>query len=368
MRLALVRRNTANIVVALLLLGISVPGWGQAAPKQRIFRVPYVALNEVQISGVYISVPFVPIGESWSAFSGKSPRSPEEAALQELLTALYRGDTATAESRIKPPKEVSSAKAFADYVGAFRASLGQAGDLEVEGYFPLHGRVRFVLRPVAPKAPYRLFTMRAGADGKLRFDETVAPNKVDSALNSVFRVLKGTKLEVPDLPANGFVSVTAEPGVRVSLKAMRVNADLDQIDTRTAGPALQFYKTCLDIRDKQALDRYFRCFATDVQSRLRGEFAKMTAEKQDQLFAMTSASRHVEFVIDNASSFIVYYRSNVYSVSSRDWIQRTSGGDFVLLNPLASFPLDDLVSNPETRAAISAAVGLGKHNFGVKGN
>lgn len=364
MRLALVRRN---ILVALLLV-CSVPGWGQSVPKQRIFRVPYSALNQLQESNVLIAVPFVRIGESWSAFSGRGPRSPEEAALQELLTALYRGDTATAESRIKPPKEASSAKAFADYVAAFRASLGQAGELDVEGYFPLQGRVRFALRPVAAKAPYRLFTMRAGADGKLRFDETLAPNKVDSALNSVFRVLNDSKLEVPDVPADGYVTLTAEPGVRVSVKARSINTDLDQIDARTAGPALQFYKACLDIPDKQALEKYFRCFPADVQSRLRGEFTKMSAEKQDQLFAMTSASRHIEFVIDNASSFIVYYRSNVYAVSSRDWIQRTSGGDFVLLNPLASFPLDDLVSNPETRAAIAAAVGLGKRTSGARGH
>jgi hypothetical protein len=56
----------------------------------------------------------------------------------------------------------------------------------------------------------------------------------------------------------------------------------------------------------------------------------------------------------------VYYHSNVYAVSSRDWIQRTSGGEFVLLNPLAFFPLDDLLSSPEIHSAIAAAVGLGR--------
>jgi hypothetical protein len=355
-RLAPVRRNL--FIIALVVC--SVAAWGQSQ-TQRIFRVPYNALNASQESNVFLAAPFVRIGESWSAFSGRKPRSQEEAALQELLAALYKGDTAAAESRITPPKEVSPGKAFADYVAAFRSSLVQAAELEVEGYFPLPGRVRFVLRPTIAKIPYRLFTMRAGADGRLRFDETKAPNKVDSALNSVFRVLKDTKLEVTELPKSGYVTVAAEPGVNLTARARRINADLDKMDAQAAGdPALQFYKSCLTVPDRQSLDHYFRCFEADAQSRLRGEFAKMPDDKQEQLFAMTSASRHVDFVVENASSWIVYYHSNIYAVSSRDWIQRTSGGEFVLLNPLAFFPLDDLLSSPEIHSAIAAAVGLGR--------
>lgn len=365
MHLALVRRN-----LFIIALGVcSVAAWGQSVQAPRIFRVPYNALNASQESNVFLAAPFVRIGESWSTFSGRKPRSQEEAALQELLAALYKGDTAAAESRITPPKEVLPGKAFADYVAAFRASLVQAAELEVEGYFPLPGRVRFVLRPTVAKIPYRLFTMRAGADGRLRFDETKAPNKVDSALNSVFRVLKDTKLEVTDLPKSGYVTVAAEPGVNLTAKASRINVDLDKMDAQAADPALQFYKSCLTVPDRQSLDHYFRCFEGDAQSRLRGEFAKMPDDKQEQLFAMTSASRHVDFVVENPSSWIVYYHSNVYAVSSRDWIQRTSGGEFVLLNPLAFFPLDDLLSSPEIHAAIAAAVGLGRRTpeSGAKG-
>lgn len=356
MRLALVRRKW--FAVGLLLC--SVAAWGQLPSASRIFRVPYSALNESQESGVYLAVPFVRVGESWSTFSGRKSRSPEEAGLQELLGALYRGDTAAAETRITPPKEAASGKALADYVAAFRASLVQAGELEVEGYFPLRGRVRFALRPTVAKTPYRLITMRPGADGRLRFDETQAPNKVDSAINSVFRVLKEVNLETSALPADGYITVTAEPGVTVTAKVRRINADLDKIEMAAADPALQFYQACLAVPDKQSIERYFRCFPADVQTRLRGEYNKMTADKQDQVFAMTSASRHVDFVVENRNSLIVYYHSNVYAVSSRDWIQRSAGGDFVLLNPLAFFPLDDLLSSPEVHEAIAAKIGLGR--------
>jgi hypothetical protein len=355
-RLALVRRNW--FAVGLLLC--SVAAWGQLPSASRIFRVPYSALSEPQESGVYLAVPFVRIGEPWSTFSGRKPRSQEEAALQELLGALYRGDTAAAESRITPPKEVPAGKALADYVAAFRASLVPVGELEVEGYFLLRGRVRFALRPTVAKIPYRLITMRPGADGRLRFDETQAPNKVDSAINSIFRVLKDAKLEATALPADGYITVTAEPGVTVSAKAVRVNADLDKMDVAAADPALQFYKACLDVPDRQSIERYFHCFPAEVQTRLRGEYAKMSSEKQDQLFAMTSASRHVDFVVENPNSLIVYYHSNVYAVSSRDWIQRLAGGDFVLLNPLAFFPLDDLLSSPEVHEGIAAKLGLSR--------
>jgi hypothetical protein len=355
--LALVRRK---VFIALILL-CSVSGKGQPIQVQRAFQIPYATLggaNGMHESSVYIALPFVRIGESWSAFNGRSPRSQQEAALQELVAALYRGDTAAAESRIAPTKEAASGKAFADYVAAFKASLARMGEFEVEGYFPLSGRVRFVLRPVSAGTPYRIFTMRAGANGRLKFDETKAPGKVDSVLNAVFSVLKDKKLEVPDLPKDGYVTVKAEPGVQIAVKARRINTDLDQISPDVAGPALQFYQGCLAVPDKQALDKYFRCFPGEVQTRLRSEFAKMSADKQDQLFAMTSASRHVDFVVDNGSSWIVYYHSSLYAVKGRDWIQRTASGDFVLLNPMASFPLDDLISSQEIRGAIASSLGL----------
>jgi hypothetical protein len=366
-----VRRNIfRNIFVALILL-CSVLGKGQSIQGQRVFQIPYATLsgpNGIQESSVYIAAPFVRIGESWSAFNGRSPRSSQEAALQELVAALYRGDTAAAESRIAPPKEVASAKAFADYVAAFKGSLERMGEFQVEGYFPLNGRVRFVLRPVSAGTPYRIFTMREGAAGRLRFDETKEPGKVDSVLNTVFRVLKDKKLEVPDLPKDGYVTIKAEPGVQIALKAIRINADLDQLGSSVASPALQFYQTCLTVPDKQSLDKYFRCFPADVQSRLRSEFAKMNSDKQDQLLAMTSASRHVDFVIDSGFSWIVYYHSNAYSVMGRDWIQRTAGGDFILLNPMASFPLDDLISSREIRGAITSSLGInGRGAAGARG-
>jgi len=364
---ALVRRN---IFVALILL-CAVSGKGQPIQGQRVFQIPYATLggrSVIKKKSVYIAAPFVRIGESWSAFNGRSPHSPQEAALQELVAALYRGDTAAAESRIAPPKEVASGKPFADYVAAFKASLERMGEFQVEGYFALNGRVRFVLRPVSPAVPYRIFTMRAGADGRLRFDETKEPGKVDSVLNTVLRVLKDRKLEVPDLPKDGYLTIKAEPGVQIALKAIRINADLDQISPNVAGPALQFYQGCLAVPDKQSLDKYFRCFPADVQTRLRSEFAKMSSDKQDQLLAMTSASRHVDFVVDNGTSWIVYYHSNVYSVAGRDWIQRTAGGDFVLLNPMASFPLDDLISSQEIRGAVASSLGINnRHGAGVKG-
>lgn len=357
MRLALVRRN---VFVALILL-CSVSGTAQSIQVQRIFEIPYTTLGGpggVQQSNVYIEAPFVRIGESWGAFNGRSPRSPQEAALQELLAALYRGDTAAAESRIAPPKEVTPGKAFADYVAMFKASLARMGEFEVEGYFPLPGRVRFVLRPVSAGTPYRIFTMRAGADGRFRFDETKAPGKVDSVLNTIFRVLKDTKLEVAELPKDGYMTVPAEQGVKIALRARRINMDLDQIAPAAAGPALQFYQSCLAVPDKQSLEKYFRCFPAEAQSKVRSEFVKMSAEKQDELFAMTSAPRHIDFIVDDGSSWVVYYHSNVYEVASRDWIQRTPAGDFVLLNPMASSPLDDLISSHEVRSAIATSLGI----------
>lgn len=359
MRLAPVRRS----VFAAFLLFCSVLGWTQSV-STRVFRVPYRALNGMQESNVFLSVPFVPIGESWSVFSARKARSENEAALQELLGALYRGDAAAAQARINPPKDAASGKAFADYVAAFRGSLSAAGEFYVEGYFPLKGRVRFALRPAAGNMPYRLFTFRTGGDGRLRFDETVAPNKVDSALNSVFNALKDMKLEVKDLPTDGYTVVTAGPNIRVSVKARPVNARLDKIGGSAADPWLQFYRSCLDVPDKQSLDHYFSCFPADVQSRLREQFGKMTAENQDQLFAMTTTPRHVDFVVENPSSVIVYYHSTRYAVASRDWIQRTSGGEYVLLNPLAFFPLDDLISSPEIRGAIAASLGIGPQGGG----
>ncbi len=360
MHSAIVRRN---IFIALSLL-CSVSGTGQLIQGQRVFQIPYATLGEangIQESSVYIAAPFVKIRESWTAFNGRSPRSSQEAALQELLAALYRGDTAAAESRITPPTGAASSKAFADYVAAFKASLERMGEFQVEGYFPLNGRIRFVLRPINDGMPYRIFTMRAGKDGRLRFDETKEPGKVDSVLNTIFRVLKDKKLEVPELPKDGYVTIKTEPGVQIALKAIRINADLDQIGANVASPALQFYQGCLAVPDKQSLDKYFRCFPQDVQTRLRSEFAKMSSDKQDQLFAMTSASRHVDFIVDNGSSWIVYYHSNAYSVAGRDWIRRTAGGDFVLLNPMASFPLDDLISSQEIRGAIASSLGISNH-------
>ena len=291
------------------------------------------------------------------------PRSQEEAALQELLAALYKGDTAAAESRITPPKEVLPGKAFADYVAAFRASLVQAAELEVEGYFPLPGRdcdLFFVPRwqryrtGSSPCVPEQTDVSR--------FDETKAPRQ--GGFGAQFSV---SRLERYEAGSGGICreAVTPYRGCRTGREPYSQSKPHQREPgqdgyAQAADPALQFYKSCLTVPDRQSLDHYFRCFEGDAQSRLRGEFAKMPDDKQEQLFAMTSASRHVDFVVENPSSWIVYYHSNVYAVSSRDWIQRTSGGEFVLLNPLVFFPLDDLLSSPEIHAAIAAAVGLGR--------
>ena len=92
MHLALVRRKWFVVLLTLA----SAASWAQSVQSRRVFKVPYVALNEPQESNVYLAVPFVRIGESWSAFSGGKARSAEETALQELLGALYRGDVAAA--------------------------------------------------------------------------------------------------------------------------------------------------------------------------------------------------------------------------------------------------------------------------------
>lgn len=328
---------------------------------KRIFKIPYPGLGELRTSDVLVSIPFVRIGELWNSFRRREPRTEEEAALQELLSAIYRGDVAAAAGRVSLPKQSTSDKAFEGYVNSFKASLERAGELEVEGYFPLSGRVRFVLRPTRDTEPYRLITMRPGPQGRLRFDETYGPNKVDAVLNAIFRVLKNVQLEVPDEPTDRYVKITAEvdppyDDIRLAVKARLINANLEQLDSRLTNPQLQFYKACLSVPDKISMGRYFQCFSHEVQSQLHEEFSKMSIEKQNELFAMTSSPRHIDFVIENASSDVVYYHNAIYMVTSRDWIERTSRGDFVLLNPLASFPLDDLLSSPPIRASVAAAL------------
>lgn len=357
MRLEIVARSLA----ALLLLVSLAEARGQSATEKRIFQIPYAGASELRASNALLVAPFVRIGEPWKTFSRRSPRTEEEAALQELFAAVYGGDVVAAAARINPPREAAQGKAFEDYVNAFKASQERAGDLEVEGYFPLSGRVRFVLRPTRPTERYRLITMRAGPQGRLRFDETQAPNKVDSVLNAIFRVLKDMPLETRGVPANGYFTVTAEEipehgNVQLAVKARLVNADLKQLDPRLSDAPLQFYKECLSLPEKGAMDRFFQCFQPEVQPRLREVFMGMSAEKQSQTMAAAYSPRHIDFVVENPTSEVIYYRSLVAAVVSRDWIERTSGGSFVLLNPLASFPLDDLLSSPQIRTSLAATL------------
>lgn len=348
-----------NLVVFLMVIFVA-PAWGQPAAGKRMFAVAYPGPSDLRISNVILVVPFVRISESWRSFSSRKPHTEEEAALQELLSAVYRGDPTAAAARVSPPKHASSGSAFANYINAFKASLERAGEIEVEGYFPLSGRVRFALRPIRATTSHRLLTMRFGKDGRLRFDETEAPNKVDGVLNTIFHVLKNVPLEIPRVPVGNYVTVIAEENtphgeVQLAVKARLVDADLEQINSGL-DPPLQFYKECLQVSAKTLMKRYFQCFPADIQSRLREEFTKMSAEKQNDLASIISSPRHIDFVVENPSSEVVYYHSSSHAVASRDWIERTSAGGFVLMNPLSSFPLDDLLSSKEVRASIGAAL------------
>ena len=273
-----------------------------------------------------------------------------------MLTAIYQGDVAAARTRITPPAAYASGKAFDDYVAAFKSSLQSAGEFQIEGYFPLPGRVRFALRPVAGGGAYRILTFRKSAD-RVRFDETLAPNTTDSLLNTVLRVAASQPLEQAAPP--GGETVVIEPNrtygdVKLTVRARLIDVDAGLL--ANADPALQFYKACLALPTKNLMNEYFACFVPDVQARLRQEFAKMPVADQQRVAGTMTASRHIEFVVENPTSEVVYFHSTVSPVQGRDWIEKQPNGSFAMLSPTTSFPLDDALSKAEVREAILAAL------------
>ena len=346
-----VRLSALAIIAATSVVAVSA----QSKTGARVFRVPYSGAAASEVSNVLLTVPFTRIGKPWSAFSRRTGGSREEIALRELLDAVYRGDNSSASARITPPAASASGKAFDDYVAAFRTSLQSAGDLQIEGYFPLPGRVRFALRPVAG-GPYRLFTFRQSGD-RLRFNETQAPNTTDSLLNAVLRVAATQPLEAS--AAAGGVTVVLEPNrpagdVRLTVPARWIDADAGLLETADA--ALQFYQKCVSLPAKNAVNDYFGCFVADVQPRLRQEFAKMTPAEQQRVAGTMTASRHIDFVVENPTSEVVFYHSTVSGVQGRDWIEKLPNGSFAMLSPMMSFPLADVLSKRKVREAILATL------------
>ena len=353
MRSGTVRRSVAATLVLLWAASAS----SQSRPAERVFTVPYTGPAGVEMSSVLLTVPFVRIGEPWSAFSRRPGRSQEEIALQELLKAVYEGDSAAARTRIAPPPAAASGKAFDDYVASFKASLQSAGELQVEGYFPLPGRVRFALRPVSGGGAYRVFTFRQ-SEGRARFDETQAPNTTDSLLNTALRVAASQQLEQAS-PARDAVTIVIEPNrtygdVKLAVRARLIDTDAGLL--ANVDPALQFYKACLSLPTKNLMSEYFACFLPDVQSRLRQEFAKMPPAEQQRVAGTMTSSRHIEFVVENPASEVVYFHSTVSPVRGRDWIEKLPNGSFAMLSPTTFFPLDDALSKAEVRDAILAAL------------
>jgi hypothetical protein len=352
-----VRSGTVRSLAAALVLLSAAAASSQSRPVERVFAVPYTGAAGVEVSSVRLTVPFVGIGEPWSSFSKRPGRSQEEIALQELLTAVYQGDTTAAKTRIAPPPASASGKAFDDYVAAFKASLQSAGALQVEGYFPLPGRVRFALRP-ANGGAYRVFTFRQ-SEGRARFDETQAPNMTDSLLNTVLRVAATQSLEQTAPPASDGVTIVIEPNrtygdVKLTVRARLIDTDAGLL--ANVDPALQFYKACLSLPTRNLMSEYFACFLPDVQSRLRQEFAKMPPAEQQRVAGTMTSSRHIEFVVENPASEVVYFHSTVSAVRGRDWIEKLPNGSFAMLSPTTFFPLDDALSKPEVRDAILAAL------------
>ena len=353
-----VRSGTVRSVAATLVLLSAASASSQTRPAERVFIVPYTGPAGVEMSGVLLTIPFVRIGEPWSAFSRRPGRSQEEIALQELLKAVYEGDSAAARTRIAPPPAAASGKAFDDYVAAFKGSLQSAGEFQVEGYFPLPGRVRFALRPVTGGGAYRILTFRQ-SEGRARFDETQAPNATDSLLNTVLRVAASQPLEQAAPPARDGVTIVIEPNrtygdVKLTVRARLIDTDAGLL--ANVDPALQFYKACLSLPTKNLMSEYFACFLPDVQSRLRQEFAKMPPAEQQRVAGTMTSSRHIEFVVENPASEVVYFHSTVSAVRGRDWIEKLPNGSFAMLSPTTFFPLDDALSKAEVRDAILAAL------------
>lgn len=354
MRLAIAH---PSLVAWLLLISVSLAR-GQSLKETRYFRIPYPGPSEPQVSDVVLALPFVRIGEPWRSFSGRKTRTSEEKALWELLSAVYRGDVATAAAWVKAPERAVSADGLAGYIKAFKASLERAGEVEVQGYFPLPGRVRFVLRPMVAKESYRLLTMRPGPEGHLRFDETEAPNRVDSALNAIFRVLNNVNLEVSGIPTEQYVSVETEKpspdgAIRIAARALLVDAYLEQLPAEPDA-ALTFYRDCFAVPEEKLIETYFRCFTPEVRGRLQDALAKMTLDQQHDLLLRIKSRRHVDYVIYANSSEIVYYTTT--SMEGRDWIDHVSPNRFVLLDSSRSFPLDELLSSTEVRSSIFTAL------------
>src|SRR5258705_12852750 len=103
-----VRSGTVRSLAAALVLLWAAAASSQSRPVERVFAVPYTGAAGVEVSSVRLTVPFVGIGEPWSSFSKRPGRSQEEIALQELLTAVYQGDTTAAKPRIAPPPASAS--------------------------------------------------------------------------------------------------------------------------------------------------------------------------------------------------------------------------------------------------------------------
>jgi len=341
------------------MLGLAGLCTGQDRGTPRVLRIPYTLGGRTEMSNAYLTVPFVRIGSSWTAFSRSKQTGAEEFALQQLLAGVYAGDRAVAAQRIRRVRELANQQKFDEYVQGFKASLAKAGEMDIEGYFLLPGRVRFVLKPQDPVRPYRLLTFRSEAGGPLMFDETQTNNKVDSALNSVFLNMRGLRLEVPEAPRAGTVTVTAEaaqppaPAVKLTVKADLIDQDTDRKFT-AFGPALEFYRRCYTIENEAQIGNFFSCFDPGTQAKIRAEYQKMTADHRTAFVAVTASVRHVEFAVQNPASTFIYYSLKSQPVSHRDIVVGAPAGPQYLENPMVSFPLDDLLT--QLRSGIYAAL------------
>ncbi len=338
----------------------TVPKSVVTCPDSPVYKIPYSYGGRTIVSGFYLRLPMTQLNMPWKGLKERTGADKADAALKDLLTAIYDKNYNLAEQRIDTSRALATFGSIKAYIDTFNSSLAKAGDLVVYGRIDGTESVRFVLRGSGEPA-YRVLKLRREAKRGYVLDESTTPNAVEILELSIFRLAIALRLEVAAQDVTQGTSIAladmenaCTPSLIVRLEA--VGSKLFDKNQAFQNAAVNYFRNCYWALQGRRTQEYFSCFG-DAGADLGNGFEQLNAD-QKALFVRRELDREPAFILSDGPMTAILYRQRKDSSNSdfRHQIIIGSGITFELVGPAQSGVFDDVLNSSAFQAGLKRAV------------
>jgi hypothetical protein len=343
------------MVFALSAIALDVQA--QSPGRTNWYVVPYEYLSAKLATDIYLKIPMAAYGESYAAFSKRAPRSDSEAALGELLRAIYANDVDGARRRLRFGAMAAKYPTPQAYFEAFRQSLTRFGELTIVGRIDLEQEAWWVARGASGAIRVFRFAAERGS-GTFVFDEERQPSKQQMLMLSTLSFNRApAAAQVSALSSKAWSTVPllkSTPEVELVMKLRRGRTDLLLGEAPSSDRATEFVRQCYGSLKRTQMDAYFRCFDAETAAQLKRSFESMKAPEQAAFTEAYLKRTTVQYVIDAGPVSMLELKDPADGTSAHIDVVELPSGAMVLAGPSSSNALSRVLNDRETKASLAA--------------